>query len=522
MAPTTRLQRRSSAEEDGAYASTEEREFIESQQRQVLRVRKGSDVAVYGNDSSYSAKARKINGEEVVVVDDENEHEWSNNPHTLTCGFLLMCWIIYAAFYDQFDDATAAADHQAAQAHQYQIDQDLKRGIKYASVFFLVYCVLQLPDGHFVRPHPILWRLITGCFLLYEMVLLVLLFLRTPDARQMMTLFDASLGQELPETSYADDCRLYTPEHPESRFINLKHTFFDRFVVMHFLGWFVGALMMRSNILCWTLSVMFEVYEITFRHWLANFNECWWDHVLLDVFSCNALGIYLGMKVCRWLEMKKYNWVGIQKIPNLRGKAQRAIAQFTPAYWLAYDWKLFRSFDRFARVMLMVVLLSVMMLNSFFLKTVLWVPASSTLNVWRLAIWYSAGSYAVAEYYIFSTFTMYTAEHGHEPVKKLGPRAWLGVAVVVTEVCVIVKHGRGMFTEPFPPMVKLGWGIALSVLTISSIVYFSCLNKNNSTTATATATTTAGAAGASLEPALNVSVSAAGVAGAQEESKKSK
>ncbi|RLN97485.1 hypothetical protein BBJ28_00003743 [Nothophytophthora sp. Chile5] len=451
-------------------------EDSQQQQRRVLRSRRDSDLDVdedvYGTEGpverSSNYENRKWSMEETVTVDDDNEAQWISSPHTLTAGFLLMIWIVYAAFHEpvaQLEDPVE------------QHDADVKRGLKYACVFFLTYCSLQLPDGHFVRPHPIVWRLLTGLFILYEMLLIFLLFLRTDDARQFMKLFDPSLGVELPETSYAADCRVYTPENPDSSFANLRATFFDRFVIMHFFGWIVGALMVRSRIICWILSVMFELYEITFSHWLANFNECWWDHLFFDIFTCNAAGIYLGMKICRYFEMRHFNWVGIRKIPNLSGKAKRALAQFTPAYWLAYDWKIFRSADRFWRVMSMVTILSVMMLNSFFLKTVLWVPASSTLNVYRLGIWYSAGSYAVAEYYIFSTFTMSYRGDQQVPVKKLGPRAWLGVAVVVTELLVIIKHGRGMFTEPFPLYVKVIWAVIFSLLLGGSTIYFKFFNK---------------------------------------------
>ncbi|DBA04048.1 TPA: hypothetical protein N0F65_009395 [Lagenidium giganteum] len=452
---------------DAAKAPHQDADVIEEQQRQVLRVRKGSDLAVYGNESS-NYQNRKWSMEETVTVDEENENQWTSNPHTLTCGFLMTVWITYEAFYG-FDETGLSDDEIKAQT--------VRRGIKFACAFFLSYCMLQLPDGHFVRPHPIVWRLVTGVFILYEMLLIFLLFMRTDDARQFMTNFDPKLGVKLPETSYATDCRLYTPEHPESNFVNFRNTFFDRFVVMHFVGWFVGALMVRSYLICWILSIMFEVYELTFRHWLANFNECWWDHLFLDLFTCNAFGIYLGMKVCRWFEMKKFNWVGIRKIPNLSGKAKRALAQFTPMYWLAYDWKIFRSAERFWRVMSMVTILSIMMLNSFFLKTVLWVPASSTLNVIRLCIWYSAGSYAVAEYYIFCTFTLHCEGVGQTPVKKLGPRAWLGLAVVITEVLIIIKHGKGMFTAPFPTFVKVIWSVLFLVLVVGSTIYFKFFNQ---------------------------------------------
>ena len=36
--------------------------------------------------------------------------------------------------------------------------------------------------------------------------------------------------------------------------------------------------------------------------------ECWWDQVFLDVLICNGLGIYVGRKLCDYLEFKQYSW----------------------------------------------------------------------------------------------------------------------------------------------------------------------------------------------------------------------
>lgn len=44
----------------------------------------------------------------------------------------------------------------------------------------------------------------------------------------------------------------------------------------------------------WFISIAFELCELTFQHWLPNFNECWWDSWVLDVLVCNAIGIYTG------------------------------------------------------------------------------------------------------------------------------------------------------------------------------------------------------------------------------------
>ena len=56
---------------------------------------------------------------------------------------------------------------------------------------------------------------------------------------------------------------------------------------------------------------MWDVTEIAFPHIQPNFVEGWWDVMILDVFVCNELGIWLGLKICQVLEMREYKWVGI-------------------------------------------------------------------------------------------------------------------------------------------------------------------------------------------------------------------
>ena len=98
----------------------------------------------------------------------------------------------------------------------------------------------------------------------------------------------------------------------------------------------------------------------------------------------------------------------------------------------------------------------------------LWIPPSNPLNVVRLAIWYSGGSYAVSEYYVFCVTP---------GARKLGPRAWLGLAVVATEVLIIVKFGKQYFHAPFPVAVKIAWALVTLILVVGSTVFFYCLRR---------------------------------------------
>eukprot|EP00753_Platysulcus_tardus_P005718 PLAT13641.1.p2 GENE.PLAT13641.1~~PLAT13641.1.p2 ORF type:complete len:420 (+),score=216.93 PLAT13641.1:38-1261(+) len=389
----------------------------------------------------------------VAAADDQ---PWFQRPRSLTALVLALAFVVWAAF---TPDARSADPVY-----------NIKRGLLYAALTFITYCALQLRDGLFERPSKLFWRVVTAVFILYTLVLVFLLFQNTDDARQMMKWVDPELGVELPERDYAADCRLYTPESKRSLFANLLDTVLDEFILAHTFGWWVGTMMMRDYAICWCLSILFEFYEMTFEHWMANFKECWWDHLLLDIFICNALGIYLGMRTCRWLEMKRYDWIGWNKIPTLRGKAGRAVSQFTPASWTSFEWDIASSWRRFVACLFLMVAISVMMLNAFFLKFVLWVPPSNPLNVYRLLLWYIAGSYGMAEYYSYVS---------DPSCKKIGPRAWLGVANILLEVLVWLKHGRGMFTAPFPTHVKLFWGVFGTVLVVGSIAFFALKPKKS-------------------------------------------
>jgi len=86
----------------------------------------------------------------------------------------------------------------------------------------------------------------------------------------------------------------------------------DEFAVAHFLGWIMKAVLMRHLGLLLTISVTWEITEVAFAHLLPNFAECWWDSLILDVFVCNGLGIWVGFQICKLLEMREYKWESIK------------------------------------------------------------------------------------------------------------------------------------------------------------------------------------------------------------------
>ncbi|KAJ3731451.1 phosphatidyl serine synthase-domain-containing protein [Lentinula guzmanii] len=350
--------------------------------------------------------------------------------------------------------------------------QDKRRvGTYAAAASFLMFSMIQFRDGPFIRPHPAFWRVVLGINLLYELALVFLLFQDLDSARTMMTYLDPNLGVPLPEKNYAEDCAL-TPK-------NIWNAL-DIFCLAHTLGWFGKAMILRDYWFCWILSIAFELAEYSLQHQLANFAECWWDHVsifvllcdyhfvhnmqwILDVLVCNWLGTYLGMKVCQYLEVKPYEWRGIRQTRGLRSKARRVLSQFSPHDFTAFKWGTATDFTHFFSVVLLLSVFLAAELNPFYLKTLLWMEPDHPFVISRLAFVFLWALPAVRE----------LSQYISDPRKavRMGQHVWLLLATIVTELLVIKKWSKGMF-EPFPRNVKWGWAIGVTLLVSYTVIQF--------------------------------------------------
>ena len=119
-----------------------------------------------------------------------------------------------------------------------------------------------------------------------------ILLLPRDEARNVFKIFHPSFGNQLPERGYADDCRVYTPENPVSNYFNIYDAVFDVHFIAHLGGWWFKMMIIRDTKIAWLVSLSFELIEISFRHWLLNFWECWWDHVSTIVFKFKFKLIY--------------------------------------------------------------------------------------------------------------------------------------------------------------------------------------------------------------------------------------
>ncbi|RAL40221.1 unnamed protein product [Cuscuta campestris] len=363
---------------------------------------------------------------------------WAYKPHTITLLFIGACFLIWAS---------GALDPESTSISDRSVS--VKRGVWAMVAVYLAYSLLQAPSTVLTRPHPAIWRLVHGMAVIYLVLLTFFLFQKRDDARQFLKYLHPDLGFELPERSYGVDCRIYIPESRTNKFKNVYDTLFDEFVVAHILGWWGKAIMIRNQPLLWVLSIGFELMELTFRHMLPNFNECWWDSIVLDIFICNWFGIWAGMRTVRYFDGKTYQWVGISQQPNIIGKVKRTLGQFTPACWDKDEWHPLLGPWRFLQVLSLCVGFLTVELNTFFLKFCLWIPPRNPLIIYRLILWWLIAIPTIREYNSYL--------QDRKPVKKVGSFCWLSLAICIVELLMCIKFGHGLFPEPMPKWLVVFW-----------------------------------------------------------------
>lgn len=331
-------------------------------------------------------------------------------------------------------------------------------GIVCVIFFFCVISVLAFPNGPFTRPHPAIWRMIFGMSVLYLMFLLFLMFQDYKAIMGIFYWFDPQLENFKinMDKEYGVNCSIVT--------IQKLYEHMDCFAVAHFLGWLFKAILIRHAGILWCISVMWEITEIQFAHLLPNFVECWWDAILLDILLCNGLGIWIGLKVCKVLEMREYKWVGLRGISSTTGKIKRAVLQFTPESWTAVRWMDPKcTYMRFFAVCQLVIFWQVTELNTFFLKHIFEMPPSHPIVIVRLILVGLFTAPSVRQYYIYATDTT---------CKRMGTQCWVYCAIMFCEAILCIKNGKELFSQT--QATKVIWWLLIQAV-LSFVFVLGCM-----------------------------------------------
>ncbi|MCP9263337.1 Phosphatidylserine synthase 1 [Dirofilaria immitis] len=300
-------------------------------------------------------------------------------------------------------------------------------GITAAVVLFLVVSSLTFPNGPFIRPHPVLWRIVFGMSVLYILMLQFALFQNFRDIKDVLKWLDPQgLSKEkLDEKAYAVNCSDIT--------LARLWSYVDIFAFGHFAGWAMKAMLIRHYIICWYISIAWELTEVLFAHLLPNFQECWWDAIILDILLCNGLGIWFGIWLSRFFEMRQFHWESIKDIKTTRGKFKRAVLQFTPESWMKVDWYNNCALRRTLIIYGFVLIWLISELNTFFLKHIFAVDTSHPLVTARLVLIASISAPTIRQFYLFST---------NPRIKRMGMQMWVYVAICTLEASICIKFGR--------------------------------------------------------------------------------
>ena len=225
--------------------------------------------------------------------------------------------------------------------------------LAFSTATIIGFASTHFPDSIIKRPTPVFWRFLMGVLLTYSTFMTLVLVLPRDEARWVFKIFHPSLGNPLPEKGYADDCRVFTPENPVSSMFNIYDAVFDVHFVAHLAGWWFKMMIIRDAKIAWVISFSFELIEVSFRHWLPNFWECWWDHLFLDLFGCNMAGIILGSLTIKYIGVSRINWVYEKPKPAEanrvcdEGIVLRTLSKLKPDVYTTYNWRIFENLTKY-------------------------------------------------------------------------------------------------------------------------------------------------------------------------------
>ncbi|KAF4663757.1 hypothetical protein FOL47_005568 [Perkinsus chesapeaki] len=347
----------------------------------------------------------------------------------------------------------------------------------------IIYSVLQTRDGLMVRPHPALWRAIHGAILVYMIILVILLGNSISSSPAVHLIYPEIHGG--PEAVLANivdaepgshnSLISFDHLHCELTFSHILRSITNIWFAAHVVGYWAKMCLFRDWSMCWMYSFAFELAELGLVWVIPEFQECWWDSLLMDVFGANFLGMCLGRLTLSYLECQTYTWesTGIEGSPKpCRGgqgigrRLKRAVLQFTPYSWSRYDWP--RDASHWVLSQVAWLQCYILELNSFFLIHAFALkPSHIFCPVRQLALAFH-GAQAVPEWY----------EYIKGRTKRIGHNVWLLSCVTVLETIICIRYGNAthhfLTDDTSPPKGDIiAWVVFCCVTLLWLVLYLS-------------------------------------------------
>jgi len=125
--------------------------------------------------------------------------------------------------------------------------------------------------------------------------------------------------------------------------------------------------------------------EFALRNVLNNFKECWWDHVIVDIFGCNLLGIFVGFYVIDKFGMERFKW-SLREAPMKHSTWQNIKLFWTQWNVSRLETKAFASCKKYIQMTYFILLFQANDLALFFLKYIYGIPPSNYMCICRVWI----------------------------------------------------------------------------------------------------------------------------------------
>lgn len=320
----------------------------------------------------------------------------------------------------------------------------------------------------------IFFKLISSLTFVYFLNLCFMILLDNETLKYLLILIDPNLSEKIEERDYSQSCDFYTPDNKSSNFANVVDTL-DIFIISHLFGWLGKSMIFRNHFMTWMMSVGFEVYEFSLKHLLPNFHECWWDHLFLDLFGCNLLGIFIGFVFMKKFNMRSYHWF---YEPTEKTREMSYFKQFKYCFSNVEDfvkekkWNFLASPINFLSVLSLLILSSVLDLSNFFNKSILNIPASHNLLIMRVN--------TIGFFSLLYSSEFYDYIRNNDIHKKIPFSIKLGLLITFSEILLFIKNVDMEFFAPACPLwIKIAWSFISLIILLMFI--FSVYNKKRFT-----------------------------------------
>lgn len=404
------------------------------------------------------------------------------SPRQVSCGIMLLGGLVVCAF-----------------AHSSLVDGLLKHhepGFAFRKValtllgFLVIYCVLNTRDGVLVRPHPALWRLLHGWNLWYCLLATSILVMPVDEGRVLIQWCfpGVDLKKEPTQISHvqtgeADSMFGYDHLNCEINQKNVMNQLTSIWFLAHCLGWFAKMLILRDFKVCIVYSSVFELTELTLQFLVPEFQECWWDSLILDWLVANTLiGMGSGWMTLQLLDIGQLVWSSCE--PQV-GMFPRLLGLFMPSSWSKYEWNPGNDPVTMLLCAVIWIVMAVGEVNSFFLMSIFQLPRNHWFNPARQVLLCCCAVPAVEEWYEYTRHSRrhylgntkasqaawdeYLSQYkGRQP--RIGHFTWLlGITVCVETVCILkYSESRKWNARPGPDV----WGPWVGFFCLFTVYFF--------------------------------------------------